>query len=171
MNQVEANQFNEYVGRISYMLDGIQNDCGTFVYYALEDVQAKFYPRHREIEARESDTDISTLAITRKIYEAGYDYSFADREEIVNAADLLKKGKKPTIFGSLVETIIIPAIDVMYADAKTALAELQKAGVQVLFLTSFLDIIRKGWLRSRNTISARRLSSRMISPQMVFSRL
>lgn len=134
MNQVEANQFNEYVGRISYMLDGIQNDCGTFVYYALEDVQAKFYPRHREIEARESDTDISTLAITRKIYEAGYDYSFADREEIVNAADLLKKGKKPTIFGSLVETIIIPAIDVMYADAKTALAELQKAGVQVLFL-------------------------------------
>lgn len=29
MNQAEADQFNEYVGRIAYMLDGIQNDCGT----------------------------------------------------------------------------------------------------------------------------------------------
>lgn len=134
MNKDEANQFNEYVGRIAYMLDGIQNDCGTFVYYALEDVQAKLYPRHREIEAKDSDTDVSIRTITRMIYEAGYDYSFADREEIVKAAACLKDGKNPMIFGSVVETVIVPSVDVMCGDARAALVELKAADVDILFL-------------------------------------
>ena len=46
MSREEARWVNDYVGRMGWMLDGVPNDCGTFVYYALEDVQAKTRPEH-----------------------------------------------------------------------------------------------------------------------------
>jgi hypothetical protein len=133
MNQAEANTFNEYVGRMGYMLDNIQNDCNTFVYYGVEDVQAKIQPSHSTFSGPETEADHSTMAITKTIYEAGYDFYYADRDDIVDAAKSLKGGT-PIISGCEVKSIIIPALDIMYDEALSGLVELQNAGVTVMFL-------------------------------------
>lgn len=150
MSGKEARWVNDYVGRIGYMLDGVQNDCGTFVYYAIEDVQAKTRPEHCAQESVNSDTDRSLLSVTRHIYESGHDYLFADREDIVNAAksvlsedkDDLKKPicrerdrvcKNPVISGIRVKNIIFPAMDVIWPDVWDALKILKKYGVNVMF--------------------------------------
>ena len=153
----QAKWVNNYVGRIGYMLDGVQNDCGTFVYYAIEDAQAKTRPQHCAQESAECDTDRSLLSITRKIYEAGHDYLFADREDLVNAAKSLEadttvelendtKNKKekavnivanqnriPQISGIEVKNIILPAMDEIWPDTWEALEILKKHGVNVMF--------------------------------------
>ncbi|MDO4337397.1 MAG: hypothetical protein Q4C91_04815 [Eubacteriales bacterium] len=132
MSREQARWVNDYVGRIGYMLDGVQNDCGAFVYYALEDVQAKTRPEHCAQESSECDTDRSLLSLTRRIYEAGHDYLFADREDIVNAAKSAEKGCAE-ISGIKVENIILPAMDVIWPDAWEALETLKKYGVNVWF--------------------------------------
>ena len=134
MSGEQARWVNNYVGRIGYMLDGVQNDCGTFVYYAIEDVQAKTRPEHCAQESTNSDTDRSLLSVTRHIYEAGHDYLFADREDIVNAAKSMKDcNGVPTISGIQVKNIIHPAMDVIWPDAWEALESLKKHGVNVMF--------------------------------------
>lgn len=157
MSCEQARWVNNYVGRIGYMLDGVQNDCGTFVYYAIEDAQAKTRPQHCAQESAECDTDRSLLSVTRKIYEAGHDYLFADREDLINAAGSLKsdteselensitnqenedvkpdkrKNKIPQISGIEVKNIILPAMDEIWPDIWEALEILKKHGVNVMF--------------------------------------
>ncbi len=60
---------NEYVGRLGYILDQTKEISHTFVYYAIEDVQAKTIPSHKAIPAESSDTDRSLTVVTRLIYE------------------------------------------------------------------------------------------------------
>ena len=123
------------------MLDGVQNDCGTFVYYPLEDVQAKTRPEHCAQESSNCDTDRVFFSLTRKIYEAGHDYLFADREDLVNAAksaaveNSAGTGEKsrPVISGIKVKNIIIPAMDVIWPDAWDALEALSRSGVNIWF--------------------------------------
>jgi hypothetical protein len=132
MNAEQANWLNNYVGRLSYMLEAARNDCGTFVYYALEDVQAKTRPRHCAQESADCLTDRSTLSLTRRIYEQGHDYLFADREDLVAAAKSLAGGTA-WISGIRVRNILLPAMDVIWQDAWEALIELRKSGVNVWF--------------------------------------
>ena len=133
LKQDDANRFNEYVGRLGYMLDGIMNDCNTFVYYGVEDVQAKMQPAYSAFSGPETEADRSTVRLTRTIYEAGYDFYYADREDLVDAARSLAQGG-PVISGCAVRTVLVPALDVVYDETLEALAALQKAGVAVLFL-------------------------------------
>lgn len=131
MHKDEANAFNEYVGRMGYMLDDLSNDCNTFVYYGIEDVQAKMVPQNTAFSGPETAADHSTSAITRAIYEAGHDFYYADRDDFVDAAN---SGDQPTISGHPVKTVIVPALDVLYDDAYEALKTLASKGVRVLFL-------------------------------------
>ncbi len=133
LKQDDANRFNAYVGRLGYMLDGIMNDCSTFVYYGVEDVQAKMQPAYSAFSGPETEADRSTIRLTRTIYEAGYDFSYADRDDLADAARSLADGA-PTLSGCAVKTVLVPALDVMYDESLEALAALQKAGVTVLFL-------------------------------------
>ena len=132
MTQRDAIDFNAYVGRMGYMLDGIQNDCNTFVYYGVEDVQAKMRPAHSVSFGPETAADRSTIAITKKIYEAGHDFYYADRDDIVDASASLADGA-PVISGCAVKTVIVPALDVVYDETMGALQKLRQAGVMVLF--------------------------------------
>ena len=133
MKQADAIKFNEYVGRLGYMLDGLTNDCGLFVYYGIEDTQAKLRPNNSAFTGRECEADVSTKMITRKIYESGYDFMYADCEDIVNAAKSANNGFA-VISGRKVETLIIPALDVMDAEAMKGIGVLKDAGVKILFL-------------------------------------
>ena len=135
MSRKEANGFNEYVGRLGYMLDGLMNDCNTFVYYPLEDVQAKMQPSHTAIHPQDMKTDQSVNSLTRTIYEDGHDFYYADRDDLTAAVKSLTTDT-PTISGYEVRTVIIPAIDVIHEESLQALNELKKAGVTILFLDS-----------------------------------
>lgn len=132
MSQEQACWVNEYVGRIGYMLDGVQNDCSTFVYYPLEDVQAKTRPEHCAVESCNCDTDRALLSLTKTIYEAGYDYLFADREDLMHAKESCN-GAVPVISGIHIKNIIIPSIDVIWPDVWDALEVLNKKGVNIWF--------------------------------------
>lgn len=140
MSREEARWVNNYVGRLGYLLDGVQNDCGTFFYYALEDVQAKTRPQHCAQESTDCDTDRSILSLTRKIYESGQDYLFADREDLVNAATEGKDENRTgtyngevKISGITVKNVILPRMDVIWPDTWDALKILKKRGVNVWF--------------------------------------
>lgn len=134
MNLEESNRFNEYVGRLGYMLDHTPNDCSTFVYYGIEDVQAKTQPSHTApCGEAEWMADHSTTRLTKTIYEAGFDYNFCDQEDLADAVASLANGE-PEISGCRVQTVLVPKLDVMYDSALKNLVELQKAGVVVQFL-------------------------------------
>ena len=132
LHQQEALQLNEYVGRLGYMLDGLMNDCNTFIYYGIEDMQAKMRPHHTGSEDPKGDIDNTTYPLLKRVYESGFDFYFADRDDIVEAMETLKGGT-PTISGYEVKTVIVPGMDVIHSDTLLALAELQKAGVKVFF--------------------------------------
>jgi hypothetical protein len=133
MNREEARQFNEYTGRLGVMLDGIMNDCNTFVYYGIEDVQAKMRPDHTAFGGPETEADRSTIMITKRVYEAGFDFYYADKDDLVDAEASLIDGL-PLISGCVVKTVIVPALDVIYEETFQALLKLQSAGVSVYFL-------------------------------------
>jgi hypothetical protein len=128
MEREQARQFNAYVGRLGCMLDNLQNVCGVFVYYGLEDVQAKMRPQCSAFSGPEGEADRSAAALTRAIYEAGYDFYYADREDVVSAA------KTGEISGNTVKVLIVPALDMIADDAYEALKALSERGAKVLFL-------------------------------------
>lgn len=133
LKQEQANQLNEYVGRLGCMLDQTRETCHTFVYYAIEDVQAKTRPSHSAIPAEFSHTDKSLTAVTRLIYENGFDYLYADAEDLELAAQSILNGA-PVISGMIVKTVILPAMDMIRSEVLESLQKLQCAGVQVLFV-------------------------------------
>lgn len=133
MSKAEAIGFNNYVARMGYMLDNVPSDCNTFVYYGVEDVQAKMVPQTTAFSGAETAADLSTKAITKRIYEAGFDFLYADHEDLIEAGNSVASGK-PIISGCEVKTVIVPAIDVMYDESIEALLKLRDAGVTVLFL-------------------------------------
>jgi len=133
MHREDAQAFNSYLGRIGYMLDGLDNDCNTFVYYGIEDVQAKMVPQTTAFSGPETAADLSTEAFTKKLFEAGHDFYYADRDDLVAAAASLANGSA-FISGHTVKTVIVPALDVMYDDAYQALCALSQQGVKIYFL-------------------------------------
>lgn len=132
MSREQSIWLNEYTGRLGSMLDQAGNECGTFVYYALEEVQAKTRPSHCAQEASDSPADRSIFEITRRLFDRGMDYLFADRDDIVAAADSIS-GNQARISGCRVENIIVPAMDVIYPETWEALIRLQEAGTAVWF--------------------------------------
>ena len=130
INRSEAQEFNAYVGRMGAMLDGLSNQCDTFVYYALEQEQAKTVPMHIcALNMHLGGTDLATRALTVPLYESGVDYYYVDREDLAEAVD----GGKLTISGHTVKTILVPALDVISGESIRNLAALAQAGVQVCF--------------------------------------
>ncbi len=133
-DQAETVWFNEYVGRLGYMLDGLSNDCETFIYYGIEDMQAKEQPANSgSWQHGDRTVSTSTSALSTAIYEHGHDYYYVDREDILAACSTLTETGTPTISGCTVKTILIPTMDVLYGDVAEALALLAENGVRVFF--------------------------------------
>ena len=132
MSREQSIWLNEYTGRLGSMLDQAFNECGIFVYYALEEVQAKTRPSHCAQEASDSPADRSIFEITRRLFDRGYDYLFADMDDIVAAADSIYENQA-WISGFSVENIILPGMDVIYPETWEALIRLKEAGVTVWF--------------------------------------
>lgn len=131
-NESETNWFNEYVGRLGAMLDGLENKCGTFIYYGVEDAQAKTKPLYcGGWGSGDHVADQATDALCRTVYEAGRDFYYIDSEDLAEAMATLKADGVPSISGNPVKQIFVPALDVMYAEAVSMLRKLADAGVEV----------------------------------------
>ncbi|MBR5313708.1 MAG: hypothetical protein IKU40_12605 [Clostridia bacterium] len=134
-NEAETIWFNEYVGRLGAMLDGLSNDCGIFVYYGLEDAQAKTKPLYCS-GWNDGDTlaQDSTEALTAALSENGFDYYFIDGEDLEEAVRTLSDSGTAQISGHTVKTVLIPKLDVIKDSALTALKTLAEAGIRVRFM-------------------------------------
>ena len=130
LKREDARAFNAYVGRLAYMLDGLDNDCNTFIYYGIEDMQGKYIPSYT-LDGFAGDVDHSTAPLVKAIYENGHDFYYADRDDLVDAAAC--EGF-PMISGHEVRTIIVPKMDIFYDESYESLKELAGRGVKVLFL-------------------------------------
>ena len=131
VNQQETLYFNRYIGRIGMMLDGLMNDCGTFVYYNQEEIQAAAVPSITcEEYMKYSNVDKATEKLTKRIYFSGHDYYFADTADLAAAATT--QGV-PRISGHEAKVVVVPASRIISADALKALALMQEAGTLVLF--------------------------------------
>lgn len=130
----ECVKFNEYVGRIGYMLDGLKSVDSVFVYRPIEDAQAKYFPTtSAAVQSDASQTDGALAAAGKQVFfKRGIDFQYIDAEDVVNAAESLKNGD-PMISGLKVKTVIVPGVDVMDSRAQEALVKLKNAGVNVLF--------------------------------------
>ena len=117
------------------MMDGLPNDCGTFIYYGIEDAQAKTKPLYCS-GWNDGDTlaQDSTEAITTALNENGFDYYFIDSEDLAEAAETLKTAGTASISGHDVKTILIPKLDVIKESSLKSLAELAEAGIRVKFM-------------------------------------
>lgn len=133
MSREDARRFNGYLGRMRVMLDGLENDCGLFVYYGLEDCQAKYIPQHYgSVDDRrpESDMQVHTQHLSRTLLESGHDFYYADCDDLVQAA----AESVPSISGHPVKMVVVPPMDVMYDASYHALLALEQKGVAVFFL-------------------------------------
>lgn len=133
----ETRWFNEYVGRLRTMLDGLSNDCSTFVYYGLEDAQAKTKPLYCSgWNDGDNLAQDSTERVTTALNENGFDYYFLDGEDLSEAVETLQENGLATISAHPVKTILIPRLDVMRESSLEHLAILEKAGIRVAFIDS-----------------------------------
>ena len=131
VNQQETLYFNKYIGRIGMMLDGLSNECGTFVYFNQEEIQAAAVPSiTMEEHMKYTNVDKATEDLTSRIYSSGYDLYYADTEDLVNAA---QTQGIPRISGHEAKVVIVPSSRIMNAESLKALARMQEAGTRVLF--------------------------------------
>lgn len=129
MTQAEANYFNDYVGRLRYMLDGLVSETETLVYYPIETAQATCQPFCVYPGEGLHPVDVAIRNLTYAISDAGHDYHFADDEDILLAA---KEGA--TLYGNAVKTILVPPCTAIYGHTLEALKKLEAQGVRVMFV-------------------------------------
>jgi len=131
-NEAETNWFNEYVGRLGAVLDGLDNKCDTFIYYGVEDAQAKTKPLYcGGWNSGDYTAERSTGALMQTIYESGRDFYYVDLEDLREALETLETTGTASISGNPVKHIFVPELDVMYREAADFMKKLSDAGVQV----------------------------------------
>lgn len=133
MNIEDTIYVNNYIARMGYMLDGIKNNCDTFVYYNIENTQAKMVPSHTPLTGPVCEADEANTSTISRILEEGFDFYYADRDDLTAARESLISGDA-TISDCKVKTVIVPKCDVIYKESLDALSELKKAGVNVIFI-------------------------------------
>ncbi len=127
-NREQMRLLNAYVGRMGLLLDGLSNLCTTVVYFGIEDVQAKYTPKHdSEVGAGAISCDQATLRLLHAMLERGRDFLLADSEDMFEIAKTGKLG------GETVRRVLLPGIDAIRPETLEALRQLKAADVSVLF--------------------------------------
>lgn len=133
----ECRLLNEYVGRIGYMLDGLWNDCSTYIYRAVEATQAKYFPlTTAQVTHPAISTDSATGVFAKTdLFLSGHDFEYIDVDDLLEAEKSLENGDA-TLAGSKIKTIIVPGAEVIDERSVEALKKLQNSGVHVFFMDS-----------------------------------
>lgn len=122
MNKAQSQYFNEYFARICSLLEGCSAEYDNYVYFAIEDVQAKFAPKicaEYRNDYYLSSFDISADKLA-ELMRKGVSYTFFDLEE-------LKKGISA-------KRIIIPKIHFISDDTVKLLQKKESDGCKIYFI-------------------------------------
>ncbi len=122
MNKTQSQYFNEYFARICSLLEGSSAEYDNYVYFAIEDVQAKFAPRicaEYRNDCYLSSYDVSADKLA-ELMRKGVSYTFFDLEE-------LKEGISA-------KRIIVPKIHFISDDTVKLLREKERNGCKVYFI-------------------------------------
>lgn len=122
MDKLQSLYFNEYFARICSLLEGCSAEYDNYVYFAIEDVQAKFAPKicaeyRNDCYLSSFDDSADKLA---EFMRKGVSYTFFDLEE-------LKEGISA-------KRIIIPKIHFISDDTVKLLREYERKGCNVYFI-------------------------------------
>lgn len=127
-------KFNEYVGRIGYMLDGLQSDCNVYVYRPIEDAQSKYIPSpSAALRSEAGETDGATAPLVKfKIFPTGVDFQYIGAEELSDCVENAQNGRA-FVAGHEMKVLIVPGVDLIDSGAQAAMVRLKEMGVTVLF--------------------------------------
>ncbi len=134
LSRKESRYINDYVARLGTALDARKALYGTYVYYAIEDVQAKLFPKNFGgyfVDSRLSAYDISLKKLSRELLTNGVSFGMAD------GAD----------FGSGLEckNIILPDIAYITQKSADAIVKAAKGGTKVYAIgTGRITVIETG---------------------------
>ena len=123
MTQAQANAMNAYVAHIGTVLQGKRPVCDTYVYYAIEDVQAKLIPSiygryFQDKQLTKLDDCFRTLADL--LLKRGLTYAFCDESDLCGDFSCRR--------------IVVPEIDFISKRTLEALRLAEERGTEVLFL-------------------------------------
>lgn len=125
----EMRNFNDYIGRIGYMLDGLDSESNIFVYCPMEEYQAKTVPAHSGgWDNDKSITSTSLTEIADTLEYGSFDFYFADSDDIIAGAE------NGNISNMEIKTVIIPQIEVMREATLKSLKKLASNGVRIRFI-------------------------------------
>ncbi len=123
MGRKESVYFNEYIGRIGTLLEDLRCVNDTYVYYAIEDVQAKFVPsvcgRYAQ-DKQLSGLDDCLTGLAECLLKKGAEYAFCDAEDL--SGDFRAK------------RVVVPEADFISAETKENLRKAELRGCDVVFL-------------------------------------
>jgi hypothetical protein len=119
------------------MLDGLWNDCSTYIYRAVEATQAKYFPlTTAQVTHPAISTDSATGVFAKTdLFLSGHDFEYIDVDDLLEAEKSLENGDA-TLAGSKVKTLIVPGAEVIDERSVEALKKLQNSGVHVFFMDS-----------------------------------
>ncbi len=132
LDKEQANSFNEYVGRLGLMLENTHSCTDTFIYYPIEDVQAKFEPENSAINGSKyqmNKSDISIDKIAKVIHAKGFQYEIVDSEDILSLCNM----GQPMLAGNVVKTLIIPNMDYINDEVAKSLQKLKNKNITIVF--------------------------------------
>ena len=133
MSQKDSVYFNEYIGRIASLLEGSRCENGTYVYYAVEDVQVKFIPSvcGRYSKDKElSKLDDSLTRISECLLPKGIEYAFCDEGDLEGEFTAKR--------------IVVPEIDFITAAAAEKLQKAESRGCEIVFLMNRPRLVETG---------------------------
>ncbi len=126
MSRAQSVYLNDYVGRLGEMLCDKRAVYDTYVYYAIEDVQAKFKPK--TVGAYAKDAELSKLdnSLTRlaKSLENGGRYGFVDEQDLTGGFSDFQR-------------IVVPDVDFISAKTVKALRKLSEDGKEIFFINGY----------------------------------
>ena len=123
---------NAYARRMYAALSGRKTQKITCVYYALEDVQAKFAPCNNGKYARDvvlTALDRSLKKLAETLLLSGEEYVFSDGAQLREAAKNAAKTKKAEM-----RRVVVPVCDFIRKETLESLKTLSENGAEIVFL-------------------------------------
>jgi len=134
MDKEKANVFNEYVGRLGYMLDGAEMNSGIAIYYPIETAQAEYKPLN--VQVYNQTESISTLdnylkRLSKGLLENKLDFNFVS-SEYINQMEIADGTMK--VGDVSVSTIIMPRVKVIPLDTLKKIILFEENGGKIIWL-------------------------------------
>lgn len=134
LDEQRANTFNEYVGRLGYMLENAQMDSGLAVYYPIESAQAEYKPMQVQVYNQTENISAIDNYIKRLglgLLENKMDFNFVS-SEYMKEPMFTENGMQ--IGNVRIDTLLMPKVSVIPLETLKTIQEFERHGGKVIWL-------------------------------------